>query len=92
MSFVYLGVGFWFYIKKFPENSLRSLRQRCGAGPFTRRLVQVFLASHFWWHFFVVMNGYTLYWLCYDFCKHVELFDGHGLYEPGAPLQHDQEV
>lgn len=73
-SFLYLGIGFLFYMTKFPESRFQG-----------NAFVQLYLNSHMWWHIFTFANGYTLYWLCYVFCLHVELFDGKE--EPGAPLE-----
>ena len=61
-SFAYLFLGFWFYLKKFPECYFR------------QEWVQLFLNSHMWWHLLVFANGYTLYWLAFDFNVHVEKY------------------
>ena len=60
-SFLYLGVGFGFYLTKFPESKFGN-----------SKTIQIWLNSHMWWHIFTFMNGYTLYWLAYDFCLYVE--------------------
>ena len=62
LSFIYLGVGFGFYLSKFPESH------------FEYTFVQLYLQSHTLWHIFVNLNGYTLFWLCFNFCMHVEQF------------------
>mmetsp|Transcript_25354 Transcript_25354/g.31748 ORF Transcript_25354/g.31748 Transcript_25354/m.31748 type:complete len:113 (-) Transcript_25354:89-427(-) len=59
-SFMYLFIGFGFYMSKFPESRFKS------------EFVQLYLNSHIWWHIFTFANGYTLYWLCYRFNLHVE--------------------
>lgn len=63
LSFLYLGIGFLFYMTKFPESRFKG-----------NATVQLYLNSHMWWHLFTFANGYTLYWLCYAFCLHVEAF------------------
>ena len=73
LSFVYLGIGFLFYMTKFPERRFKS------------EFVQLYLNSHMWWHVFTFANGYTLFWLCYRFNLHVEEF--WDKVEPGAPSQ-----
>ena len=74
LSFGYLGIGFWFYLKKYPERLFKR-----------SEFVQIWLNSHFFWHVFVALNGYTLFWLCYDFNLHVERYlDGT---ETGAPIK-----
>ena len=73
LSFVYLGIGFAFYLTKFPESR------------FKNEFVQLYLNSHMWWHIFTFANGYTLYWLCFRLNLHVEEYwDKH---EPGAPIE-----
>lgn len=78
MSFVYLGIGFWFYLKKFPEKCLkRSKGYKKGSILRLRKFRQsfeLFCPSHFWWHVFVVLNGYTLYWLSFKVNQHVEFY------------------
>jgi len=77
LSFVWLRIGFVFFHWRIPERCLhhtkniRDKAQRARARKFKQR-VELFGASHFWWHVFVVLNGYTLYWLSYEFNKHVE--------------------
>ena len=61
LSFLYLGIGFWFYSKKFPECYFKK-----------SKFVHIWLNSHMFWHIFVVLNGYTLFWICYGFNLHVE--------------------
>ena len=58
---MYLGIGFAFYMTKFPESRFKG-----------NEWVQLYVNSHMWWHIFVFANGYTLYWLCYSFCIYVE--------------------
>lgn len=62
LSFVWLGVGFVFYASKWPESRYSS------------SWVQLYFPSHFWWHCFVFLNGYTLFWIAFGFCLHVEKF------------------
>ena len=59
-SFLYLFIGFMFYLYKFPE---------CY---FKQEWIQLYIPSHAWWHIFTFANGYTLYWLAYEFNLHVE--------------------
>ena len=70
LSFLYLGIGFLFYMTKFPESR------------FPSEFVQLYLNSHMWWHIFTFANGYTLYWLCFEMNLHVEEFWDKS--EPGA--------
>ena len=77
-SFLYLGIGFVFYMTKFPESYFKGNEK-----------VQLYLNSHMWWHIFTFANGYTLFWLCYSFCLHVESYQGKD--EPGAPIRHALE-
>lgn len=41
----------------------------------------MFAQAHVWWHIFVFLTGYTLYWLLYKSIIHVEMFpngeEGH---------------
>ena len=60
-SFLYLFIGFWFYHSHYPEKAFKK-----------SRFVQIFLQSHMFWHIFVTLNGYTLFWLLYDFQLYVE--------------------
>jgi predicted membrane channel-forming protein YqfA (hemolysin III family) len=60
LGFVWLGIGFGFYKSHWPESRFGS------------KFVHLWAPSHLWWHVFVVMNGYTMYWLCFDFCVYVE--------------------
>jgi predicted membrane channel-forming protein YqfA (hemolysin III family) len=74
LSFVYLGVGFGFWKLHFPENKFGQ----------ERKWVQIFVASHFWWHVFAALNAYTMYWVCYSFNLHIEEYwDSE---EPGIPM------
>ena len=70
-SFLYLGIGFLFYMTKFPESHFKS------------EFVQLYLNSHMWWHVFTFANGYTLYWLCFQFNMYIEKYWGE--VAPGAP-------
>ena len=60
-SFVYLGIGFYFYNSKFPERSYQK-----------SRFVQLWIPSHFWWHIFVFFDSYTLFWLLFEYNLYVE--------------------
>jgi predicted membrane channel-forming protein YqfA (hemolysin III family) len=57
MSYVYLLIGFVFYMTKFPECFVSKER----FGPKVAYFVQIYLQSHMWWHIFVSLNAYTLY-------------------------------
>ena len=57
MSYVYLLIGFFFWMSKFPECYFTKEK----FGPKTAYIVQIYLQSHMWWHVFVSMNAYTLY-------------------------------
>ena len=61
MSFVYLGIGFWLWVTHYPEKLFRK-----------SKLVQYAFQSHIFWHLFVTLSGYTLYWLLYDFNVYIE--------------------
>lgn len=87
MSFVWLAIGFWFFRNKYPESCLKR-KKDCKKGSYLRKKecrekIELFCPSHFWWHLFVVMNGYTLYWLSYRYNLHVEYYSDKN--EPGAP-------
>ena len=71
-SFIYLGIGFVFYLTKFPESRFPG-----------NEFIQLYLNSHMWWHIFTFANGYTLFWLCYSFNLHVEEYLDKN--EPGSP-------
>ena len=60
-SFVYLGIGFYFYGSKFPESKFQK-----------SRFVQLWIPSHFWWHIFVFINSYTLFWLLFEYTLYIE--------------------
>jgi len=64
MSFVYLGIGFGFWATHFPEKLFKK-------GP-NAKIVHLAFQSHIWWHLFVTLSGYTLFWLLFDFNCHVE--------------------
>ena len=64
ISFVYLGIGFFFWSSKYPERLFKK-------GPYAK-IVHLAFQSHIWWHLFVTLSGYTLYWLLFDFNMHVE--------------------
>jgi len=72
LSYLWLTLGFIFYATSFPERFYRP------------KWVQLAIPSHFWWHVFVFMNGYTLYWTGIEFSLHVEEFWVQGS-EPGSP-------
>jgi predicted membrane channel-forming protein YqfA (hemolysin III family) len=61
-SFGYVGLGFFFYITKFPERYSSNY------------YVQMFLQAHIWWHIFTFLNGYILYWLLLESLKHMEKY------------------
>lgn len=73
-SFAYLAIGFAFYLTKFPEN-------RFGK---KSKVVQIWFNSHMWWHIFTFANGYTLYWLAYAFCLHVENYPNKTVIEASS--------
>jgi predicted membrane channel-forming protein YqfA (hemolysin III family) len=85
MSFVYLGIGFWFYQSKFPEKCMKKAKKEKLVKKAERKCVELFCPSHFWWHLFVVLNGYTLYWLSYRVNLHVEYY--YDKNEPGITKQ-----
>ena len=49
MSFVYLGIGFGFYVGHFPQRYSKHY------------LIQVCFHSHVWWHLFVSLAGYNFF-------------------------------
>ena len=61
-SFLYLGIGFVFYMSKYPEKK------------HSHYYIQMCCQSHIWWHVLVFMNGFTLYWLLYDSILHMEKY------------------
>eukprot|EP00347_Sterkiella_histriomuscorum_P002369 403368420 len=61
-AFGYLGLGFFFYISKYPERKTNNY------------YVQIFAQAHIWWHLLVFMNGYTNYWLLFDSLKHIKQY------------------
>jgi hypothetical protein len=60
LSFLYIGVGFYFWTSGFPEKHSSNY------------WIQIVAQGHVWWHIFVWLNGYTLYWLLFDALNHVE--------------------
>ena len=59
MSYVYLGLGFFFYASHFPECFFT--KERVGSS--VSKFVQLYLPSHMFWHIFTAANGYALYTL-----------------------------
>jgi len=59
-SYVYLLIGFLFYITRFPEKYISNY------------WVQMCFHGHMWWHIFVFLNGYTLFWLLREGLLHME--------------------
>jgi predicted membrane channel-forming protein YqfA (hemolysin III family) len=59
MSFLYLGIGFAFFASHYPEKLFKRSK--------FSKIVHLGFQSHIWWHVFVSLSGYRLYWLLYDF-------------------------
>ena len=75
-ALAWLGLGFAFYAKHFPESYLDAL---FGEGHRYRALkekLQLCFPSHSFWHLGVAASGYSLFWVCFAFSKHVEKCHG----------------
>ena len=68
MSYVYLFLGFVFYMTKFPECIFTKER----FGPKIAYVMQIYLQSHMWWHVFVSLNALTLYDLAFKAIKYYD--------------------
>ena len=88
MSFVYLGIGFFFYHYKFPEKCIKKAKKEKMVNKAERKCVELFCPSHFWWHMFVVLNGYTLYWLSFRVNLHVEYY--YDKNEMNVPMMYEE--
>ena len=62
LSFLYIGIGFFFYITGYPERLTNNY------------YIQIIFGSHVWWHIFVFLNTYSLYWILYYGLIHFEAY------------------
>ena len=69
LSFLYLGLGFFFFGTGYPERR------------YSNYWIHIIAQGHVFWHIFVSLNGYTLYWTLFDALKHIEDVELNGLNE-----------